>query len=79
MGRNAPSAQTHKVGAHQIRIEIANFFVRQGADIIPLLMMVHHDELAERACTCIDDVVRLWPADLDGFVVAHKSAQGFRD
>ena len=47
MGRNAPSPQMHKVGAHQIRIEIVNFLVRQGADIIPLLMMVHHDELAD--------------------------------
>jgi len=47
MGRNAPSPQIHKVGAHQIRIEIVKFLVRQGADIIPLLMMVYHDELAE--------------------------------
>jgi len=37
-------------------------------------MMAHHDELAERACTCIDDVVRFWPGDLDGFVVAHEFA-----
>ena len=75
MGRNAPSPQIHKVGAHQIRIEIVNLLVRQGAEIIPLMMMMaHHDELAQRARTCIDDVVRFWPGDLDGFVVAHEFA-----
>jgi hypothetical protein len=81
MGRNASSPQIHKVGAHQIRIEIVNFLVGQGAEIIPLLMMAHHDEFAERARACIDDVVRFWPADLDGFVVAHELAvdQGYRD
>ena len=68
------SLRPHKVGAHQIRVEIVNFLGRQGADIIPQLMMAHHDELAERARTCIDDVVRFWPGDLDGFVVAHEFA-----
>jgi hypothetical protein len=74
MGRNAPSPQIHKVGAHQIRIEIVNLLVRQGAEIIPLMMMAYHNELAERARTCIDDVVRFWPGDPDGFVVAHEFA-----
>ena len=35
-------------------------------------MVVHHDELAERARRRIDDVVRFWPADLDSLVVAHE-------